>query len=700
MNAGLGKKSLSLVLSLLLLGLSNGVFAATSVVKTTYIGACTGGGGPQDLKRLTCSVSGNSLSCTYRRFGFNNLTGFESACGNGTGQTIINSATAANTLLDVQFLDSAVLFPTDRVCVTDALNTPLCWNVNLAGSNPSMTMNMTVNDDIDSDGWQNATDNCLAVPNPNQFNTDSDSQGNDCDTDDDNDGVADASDAFQLNAAGSTDTDQDGKPDSWNVACDVNCQSNSGLTLDDDDDNDAVLDVDDNCPLKANSNQADLDSDGAGNACDADDDNDGQLDTADADDDNDGVLDTSDTYPLDPLYSADTDRDTLPDNWETANGRDPAKADYAVPVSSGSHTCAIDEEGVKCWGGSNANGQLNVPATLSHPYSVTTGNNWSCACDDNGSQCWGDGYPATPSCSASVSASHRLSSQVQGSCFGGVGNVPRGYDATTQCSITAKGDVLCDTSGSYEIAPRVAPFIAYTCYWTTGSITGEDKVLSPGNNARQLGQSSAEPCVLNDRGVECFSVDSVVGNASIVAWQTSSFVLSNLRIDSDGDGVPRPIDANDLDAAVPDGADTDADGIDDNSDNCVSVFNTDQVNTDGDSEGNACDSDDDNDGVADASDAFPLDATESVDADGDGIGNNADSTPNGDTDSDGVDNLADNCASISNADQLNTDGDSEGNACDSDDDNDGVAVAVMLPTDAAESTDTDVLAITVIFERS
>ena len=690
MNAGLGKKSLSLVLSLLLLGLSNGVFAATSVVKTTYIGACTGGGGPQDLKRLTCSVSGNSLSCTYRRFGFNNLTGFESACGNGTGQTIINSATAANTLLDVQFLDSAVLFPTDRVCVTDALNTPLCWNVNLAGSNPSMTMNMTVNDDIDSDGWQNATDNCLAVPNPNQFNTDSDSQGNDCDTDDDNDGVADASDAFQLNAAGSTDTDQDGKPDSWNVACDVNCQSNSGLTLDDDDDNDAVLDVDDNCPLKANSNQADLDSDGAGNACDADDDNDGQLDTADADDDNDGVLDTSDTYPLDPLYSADTDRDTLPDNWETANGRDPAKADYAVPVSSGSHTCAIDEEGVKCWGGSNANGQLNVPATLSHPYSVTTGNNWSCACDDNGSQCWGDGYPATPSCSASVSASHRLSSQVQGSCFGGVGNVPRGYDATTQCSITAKGDVLCDTSGSYEIAPRVAPFIAYTCYWTTGSITGEDKVLSPGNNARQLGQSSAEPCVLNDRGVECFSVDSVVGNASIVAWQTSSFVLSNLRIDSDGDGVPRPIDANDLDAAVPDGADTDADGIDDNSDNCVSVFNTDQVNTDGDSEGNACDSDDDNDGVADASDAFPLDATESVDADGDGIGNNADSTPNGDTDSDGVDNLADNCASISNADQLNTDGDSEGNACDSDDDNDGVAdTSDAFPLDASESVDTD-----------
>ena len=34
--------------------------------------------------------------------------------------------------------------------------------------------------------------------------------------------------------------------------------------------------------------------------------------------------------------------------------------------------------------------------------------------------------------------------------------------------------------------------------------------------------------------------------------------------------------------------------------------------------------DDDNDGVPDAQDAFPLDPAESVDTDGDGTGNNAD----------------------------------------------------------------------------
>ena len=42
----------------------------------------------------------------------------------------------------------------------------------------------------------------------------------------------------------------------------------------------------------------------------------------------------------------------------------------------------------------------------------------------------------------------------------------------------------------------------------------------------------------------------------------------------------------------------------------------------------------DNDGVLDGVDAFPLDATESVDTDSDGIGNNSDTDDDGDFDSD------------------------------------------------------------------
>lgn len=65
-------------------------------------------------------------------------------------------------------------------------------------------------------------------------------------------------------------------------------------------------------------------------------------------------------------------------------------------------------------------------------------------------------------------------------------------------------------------------------------------------------------------------------------------------------------------------------------DNCASVSNANQLNTDGDAQGNACDTDDDNDGVVDSADAFPLNAAESLDTDHDGIGNNADFDDDGD----------------------------------------------------------------------
>ncbi len=128
--------------------------------------------------------------------------------------------------------------------------------------------------------------------------------------------------------------------------------------------------------------------------------------------------------------------------------------------------------------------------------------------------------------------------------------------------------------------------------------------------------------------------------------------------DDDNDGVADTGDAFPLDNTQ--AGDIDADGSDGFFDNCPSNVNADQLNTDGDAQGDACDADDDNDGVADANDAFPLDPTLS-----------------GDSDSDGQDDLFnDNCKTVANADQLNTDGDAQGEACDADDDNDGVADAI------------------------
>ena len=72
------------------------------------------------------------------------------------------------------------------------------------------------------------------------------------------------------------------------------------------------------------------------------------------------------------------------------------------------------------------------------------------------------------------------------------------------------------------------------------------------------------------------------------------------------------------------GGDDDGDGVPNGQDNCPQVANSDQANNDGDGQGDACDTDDDNDGVTDDEDAFPFDPSESVDTDGDGVGNNTD----------------------------------------------------------------------------
>jgi hypothetical protein len=85
-----------------------------------------------------------------------------------------------------------------------------------------------------------------------------------------------------------------------------------------------------------------------------------------------------------------------------------------------------------------------------------------------------------------------------------------------------------------------------------------------------------------------------------------------------------------------------------------------------------------------------------TDTDNDGVGDACDSTPNGDNDSDGEDNLSDNCPDVSNADQADQDGDDIGDVCDPDIDGDGINQPAIgggtdnCPTTAnADQTDTD-----------
>jgi hypothetical protein len=80
------------------------------------------------------------------------------------------------------------------------------------------------------------------------------------------------------------------------------------------------------------------------------------------------------------------------------------------------------------------------------------------------------------------------------------------------------------------------------------------------------------------------------------------------QADGDGDGFGDVCD-NCASVSNTGQADVDADTIGDVCDNCASVANLDQLDFDGDHLGDVCDPDDDNDGVADASDCAPFDPT-------------------------------------------------------------------------------------------
>lgn len=76
-------------------------------------------------------------------------------------------------------------------------------------------------------------------------------------------------------------------------------------------------------------------------------------------------------------------------------------------------------------------------------------------------------------------------------------------------------------------------------------------------------------------------------------------------------------------------SDSDRDGIADKSDNCPAVVNADQRNTDNDGQGDACDEDDDNDGLSDAEEAKRKTNPLKADTDGDGVRDDVDPTPLG-----------------------------------------------------------------------
>jgi len=276
-----------------------------------------------------------------------------------------------------------------------------------------------------------------------------------------------------------------------------------------------------------------------------------------------------------------------------------------------------------------------------------------------------------------------------------------------ECYLGASGTGSSSTVNCYYERP-------YPFYGISGSVTGavvyssvsiQTRAAILPNNVCATGYiflSQVTTCwhITAGAGTVIFTKDTD-GDGVGDSTDNCPTVYNPNQADSNGNGIGDVCDS----AAY----DNDGDGVNNAIDNCPTIINTNQLDTDHDGIGDACDTDNDNDGVLNAADKFPLNAAASVDTDGDGKPDSWNEplalnlygcvatapTCNGltlddDNDNDGVPNSSDNCPLISNVNQKDTDGDGIGDACDTDNDNDGVPdVTDKFPFNPAASADTD-----------
>jgi hypothetical protein len=487
-----------------------------------------------------------------------------------------------------------------------------------------------------------------------------------------------------------------------------------------DGDGDGRRDLADNCPGLSNPTQVDGDGDTHGDPCDdcpalsngsqIDSDDDGQGDACDTDDDNDGVPDVSDNCPqVQNPTQTNADGDALGnacDNCPTVTNANQANADG----DASGDVCDTDDDNdgilddgnmngtvgdVHCVGGATANCDDNCLVTPNAPQQDADGDGVGDLCDNcaslsNVTQADADQDAVGDACDNCMATPNFNQSDTDADGRGDAcDNCPQSANAGQENNDGDTAGDVCDADddndGVFDDGDASGSTTNDPCI-TNQTFACDDncRLAANANQADNEGDGLGNVCDPdddNDNRLDDGDMDGIDGNHRCAGGATANCddncptVSNSTQSDSDGDAVGNVCD------------------------NCSSVANPGQENADADASGDACDTDDDNDLILDDGDmngtvgdnrctggattscddncrvtSNPTQADGDMDSRGDACDNCPIlSNPNQvDDDADTVGNPCDNCPTAANTTQTDTDMDMNGDACDADDDADGI----------------------------